>query len=327
MNCVSPLTIRVTRNSTYKLIETFEVPCGHCINCLIQKQSALEFLAKKELLEVYKRGQGASFVTLTYDDNHIPRTSDGLVTLRKHDLQCWFKNMRRQMEYYNEKIPFKYIACGEYGDSLGRSHYHIVFLGLTDVQVAKYTKKLWKYGLCDIGVLGQGGLRYVCKYLTKQKPPKVVKEMREKLEVENPFLVHSFGLGKKWILDNVQKIADDNFQFSLNGKLSFYPSYVCRFVSLRTGKSYKRCIQDFNVKRLDKVHAQGHTLKSFDDEQRYLRYQNNIACLRSKGITVDPKDLEKIHWVKPKHKLDRQVFRHNLNQLADLAIYGDVVPF
>lgn len=325
MNCVSPLDITVKRFSSYSWKEHYKVPCGNCINCLIRKQSALEFLAKKELLDVYKNGLGASFVTLTYDDSHIPCNDKGFTTLRKKDVQLFYKNMRRQMEYHNCKTPFKYIMCGEYGDSFGRPHYHIVFLGLSDVLVQKFTKKLWKHGLCDIGPLSAGGLRYVCKYMTKQHPSKDIKIMREKFGVENPFICHSFGLGKKWIQTHVNEIVENDFQFSINGKVNFYPSYICRYVSLRTGVSYKKIITSKLAKTVFDFSRRGISYKDYTAEQTYLRYQQNIASLRSKGITVSAVDLDKIHWVKPRHKFDRQLRK----QYSDLASLADsiAIPF
>lgn len=330
MSCVSPVTIRVPhiRYNGEKYFQTFEVPCNNCINCLIKKQSQLEFLGSKELLDVYQSGRGASFVTLTYDDNHIPCNSNGLVTLRKSDLQKWLKNLRRQQEYYNEKVPFKYVACGEYGDELGRPHYHIVFLGLTDVQVAKYTKKLWKHGLCDIGPLGQGGLRYVLKYLTKAHPTKDVKNMRLSLDVENPFVTHSFGLGKNWIIRHVNDIADSNFIFNINGKDYLYPKYVMRYVSLRTGKSYKKAVRDFLFKTvIPESRAKDKMANILLKERSFIQFENNLASLRSKNIPIDPAILAQKKWLKPKSYHDRFLVKKKIDNLVDFAIYGDVVPF
>ena len=70
MSCINPMEMKI--KSQYKGIQTIKVDCRHCLNCLVKRQSQIEFLAKKELLSVYQSGRSASFVTLTYDDNHIP---------------------------------------------------------------------------------------------------------------------------------------------------------------------------------------------------------------------------------------------------------------
>ena len=186
LSCINPIIIR-TRGRGIK--KNYQVPCGHCLNCLIKKESQIEFLAKKELLYNYLDGKSASFVTLTYDDNHIPYNDYGFITLNRAHLQKFIKNMRRQIEYYKTNESFKYMYCGEYGDgshstsktgvSTHRPHYHIVFIGLSPEAVKRYTRKLWKFGLCDVGPLAQGGIRYLCKYMTKACPDKDVKEFRK----------------------------------------------------------------------------------------------------------------------------------------------------
>lgn len=64
MSCVSPIVVKTKTG-------VVNAPCGRCLSCCIAKQSALTFLAQKELELNYKRGQGASFITLTYDDDSV----------------------------------------------------------------------------------------------------------------------------------------------------------------------------------------------------------------------------------------------------------------
>lgn len=78
MSCVSPIPV-MTRSGA-----VVNAACGRCLSCCIAKQSSLNFLASKELELNYKRGQGASFVTLTYDDNNVNFVSDtAFMTLKK----------------------------------------------------------------------------------------------------------------------------------------------------------------------------------------------------------------------------------------------------
>lgn len=367
MSCINPLSIYQLSHGKK---QTFTVPCGHCLNCMIKKQSQLTFLSTRELLEVYKSKRSASFVTLTYDDNHIPYNENGFVTLRKSDVQKFLKNLRRNMEYHNCKIPFKTIYCGEYGDgshstsktgvSTCRPHYHIAFLGLSDTEVKVFTRKLWRFGLCDIGPLTSGGIRYICKYLTKACPDKDVKELREIAGVENPFLCHSIGLGKKWIEDNLQKIVDDGFTFNLNGKRYLFPKYVMQFVSNHTGVDFHRYVTDYLCKeRLPLSKTKGIEYSQFDYDDSFIKYKYKVAALRSQNKPINDITLSKA-WVKPNHSLDRnplvdliqftpkeqrfdyerskkrmpmkKVFDNKLLKMVqvpdlELFIYGDVVPF
>ena len=79
------------------------------------------------------------FLTLTYNDDNLP--SD--VGLHKDDLQRFFKRLRKALD--TKKI--RYFACGEYGDTTSRPHYHaIVFgLGLNEID-KKYVTDAWPLG-------------------------------------------------------------------------------------------------------------------------------------------------------------------------------------
>lgn len=325
MSCINPLELQIKDRFGHRI--NIKTDCRHCLNCLVKRQQQIEFLAKKELLEVYKRGDSASFVTLTYSDDYIPTNENGFTTLRRSDVQKWIKNMRRQMEYYNEKKVFKYLYCGEYGDgshsttksgvSTCRPHYHIVFLGLGTNDIRKYTRKLWKYGLCDIGELGQGGIRYLMKYMTKAKPDKDVKELREIAGVENPFFYHSIGLGKKWILENMQKIVEDEFTFNIAGKRQLFPSHIMRFVSWHTGVNYIPYVRKFlNENLVPIAKVKGKTFSSYDYENSYIKYKTLVACLRSQNKPVNDITLSK-KWCHPQHFIDR---RPDVSKLVNSAL-------
>lgn len=260
-------------------------------------------------------GKSAAFVTLTYDDDHLPKTEDGFTTLKREHVQKFIKNMRRQMEYYHVNTPFKYLYCGEYGDgshsttkdgvSTARSHYHLIFIGLSPSEVKLYTRKLWKYGLCDIGPLSAGGLRYICKYMTKASPTPDVKAIREIAKVQNPFFYHSIGLGKEWINRNLNKIVEDGFTFNLAGKKQLFPASVIRYVAYHTNTNPKPYIQEF-IKNTSLSAARGHNIpySKYDFDKSYLKEIYLLASLRSQGKPVDDITHNK-HWAKPYHELDR----------------------
>lgn len=323
MSCISPQEVKVS--TKYHGIQWVKVDCRHCVNCLIKRQSQVEFLSRKELLEVYKSGRSASFVTLTYDDEHLPVNKHGFYTLERKHVQNWIKNMRRQMDYYDDKIPFKYIYCGEYGDgshsnsntgsSTHRPHYHIVFLGLSTSQVRKYTRKLWKFGLCDIGELSFGGIRYLCKYMTKALPDKNVKALREAAEVQNPFFYHSVGLGKKWIDEHMEKIVEEGFTFTQNGKTMLLPANVIRYVAWHTSTNYKPYIVDFLLKKVKPIaEARGQTITEYDEERSYEHYQTMIRVLRGKGTPINVENISR-KWAHPYHCVDREVTNKVLAEL------------
>lgn len=317
--------------SLRKFRRQIEVDCGRCLNCLIKKQMSLQFLCNRELIDVYRSGRGASFVTLTYDDQHLPVTSNGHVTLRKADVQKWLKNIRRQMDYHNEAIPFKVVYCGEYGDQFQRPHYHIMFIGLSDAVVAKYSRKLWKHGLTDIGPLAQGGLRYILKYMTKSHSSPDIKVLRESCGVENPFICHSIGIGKDWIIRNVDKIAASGYRFEVNGRKFFFPRYVCRFVAAHTGIAYRPFFEAYYNKCRRECELRGESFDCVQQEDAEIHLLQNIAAARSRGLTVLPEDAALKKYIRPRSRNYRPS-----QSLADEALYSqpafspdykDYVPF
>ena len=329
MSCINPIDYSVVNRFNKRIM--IKLDCNHCINCMIKKESQIEFLAKKELLTRYMRGESASFITLTYDDSHLPINNNGFVTLKRSDVQKFFKRMRRNMEYHNRKIDFKYLYCGEYGDgthskggiSTRRPHYHIVLFGLSPKEARFYTRNLWSFGLCDVGCLSAGGIRYLCKYMTKACPDKDVKEFRKVADVQNPFFYHSIGIGKDWINKNLQKIVEDGFTFNLNGKINLFPKYVLRYVAAKTGVSYIPYVRKFMKKDIKKAKMKNISFTEYDYERSLLRYKTMIENLRQQGKPIKDIVNDK-HYVKPTHYLDR---KPDVTKLADLALYGDVVPF
>lgn len=107
------------------------IPCGKCIGCRMEYSRQW---ANRCMLEL-EYHDSAYFVTLTYDDYHVPesfypdpKTGEAMrsLTLNKRDLQLFMKRLRARFE--NDTIRF--FACGEYGPSTFRPHYHLILFGL-----------------------------------------------------------------------------------------------------------------------------------------------------------------------------------------------------
>lgn len=102
--------IRFPRPGSSLRREPIVVPCGQCIGCRLERsrQWALRCMHEASL---HRRN---CFVTLTYDDDHLP--GDGSLDVRHW--QLFAKRVR------NRVGPFRFFHCGEYGDLYGRPHYH-----------------------------------------------------------------------------------------------------------------------------------------------------------------------------------------------------------
>lgn len=185
----------------------------------------------------------ACFVTLTYDNEHLP-ADDGL---RPDDLQKFFKRLRKDLD--GKKI--KYYACGEYGDKkelrndgkmLGRCHFHSIIFGVPyNKEGRELIKQNWTF--CDphrfdydyIRHKEQGfapcepdAIRYVCGYVQKKyNGEKALEEYGERCP---PFQRQSQGLGLQFALDNAELVRNNGLRF--RGHLVGNPRYYVKKLGL-----------------------------------------------------------------------------------------------
>lgn len=312
MSCVSPILVKTKTG-------VVNAPCGRCLSCCVAKQSALNFLCEKELQKVYSRGLGASFCTLTYNDNNVPyvQADKPYMTLQKGDLQKYLKRLRDYV--HRQNLPeIKFLACGEYGDKFGRPHYHLVFFGLSDALANAFCRKAWKYGQFQCGALSSGGLRYVLKYMTKSRSDREIEQFYDSVGVQKPFIHHSQALGRDWIFSHADEIASSGYVFIKKGKKRLYPKYVRDLVSKITGVDPRPFIQCY----FDNVNTKGLSLNDFLIENTYkqemqifsnMRYDNQAVSLpsslcRPKNLRISSSDTD-------------------YKALADIISFGDSVPF
>lgn len=170
--CISPIKLK-DANAV--------VPCGRCYPCKMRRVSAWSFRLMKEA----DRSRSAFFVTLTYDNDHVPISNNGFMSLRKRDVQLFLKRLR----YYNSdnsKWPLKYYLAGEYGSDTMRPHYHIILFNCTLENLIglkyenayvygnllldgkdQYDCDSWPCGHITVGDFSQGSVGYTLKYICK----------------------------------------------------------------------------------------------------------------------------------------------------------------
>lgn len=165
------------------------IPCGQCGACRLQYSREW---ADRLMMELPYH-EHAWFLTLTYDDRHVPTNSvadlySGLVhsvnTLRPRDLTLFWKRLRR--EFPDTHIT--YFASGEYGDMSFRPHYHAIVFGpdIPDLKLYKYVRghtymtsellnRLWSdaktgesRGYVVVGEVTWQSCAYVARYCMKK---------------------------------------------------------------------------------------------------------------------------------------------------------------
>uniref|UniRef100_A0AAU8B1Y7 Replication initiator protein n=1 Tax=Dulem virus 119 TaxID=3145596 RepID=A0AAU8B1Y7_9VIRU len=128
--------------------EFVEIPCGKCMACRLAYSREW---ANRCLLEL-QYCDSAYFLTITYDDLHVPRTFYGnpetgealpSMTLCKRDIQLFFKRLRKAFP----DCHIRYFGCGEYGPKTMRPHYHFIVFGLVldDLEVYSRSQQGYKY--------------------------------------------------------------------------------------------------------------------------------------------------------------------------------------
>ena len=158
------------------------VSCGRCEACHNKYCSQWAIRLNYEI----KRHTFATWVTLTYNTNHVPITPAGTLTLRQSDLQKFFKRLRKR-----SKTKVKYLACGEYGGKLGRPHYHAIIFGSS----YKDIEEAWKLngetiGQIQFGDINSATISYTLKYQLKKRYAKDQKRINQPV-----FICMSKGLG------------------------------------------------------------------------------------------------------------------------------------
>lgn len=182
------------------------VPCGKCVLCRERRSNIWAFRMKKQVM--YEHDTFGLFVTLTYDDEHLPRSNFGFVTLNRRHFQLFMKRFRKQIE-----VRVKTIYCGEYGETTNRPHYHAVISGIP-VSMSLHELQELVEGCWDHGfVLIKPCDGEVAKYVTKYSLKDLSRDdwYYEQKGMEKPFMQFSRGIGLEYFKQNEERIKKDGF--------------------------------------------------------------------------------------------------------------------
>lgn len=144
------------------------VKCGQCMECRLaySREWAIRITHEQQLHEQ------SCFLTLTYDDGHLPAFGQ----LFKRDLQLFFKRARKA------GWRFRYVACGEYGETRRRPHFHVALFGRDfredrllystsdngPLFTSSALSQVWTGGMSVIGELTFESAAYIARYITKR---------------------------------------------------------------------------------------------------------------------------------------------------------------
>lgn len=195
-----------------------EIPCGRCIGCRLaySRMWADRCVAEATLHEE------SWFLTLTYDNEHLPymikdhETGEihDLPSLDKRDCQLFMKRLRKNYKYDN-KIRF-YLA-GEYGSIRFRPHYHVIAFGLKldDIELWKKTDlgfplyksefidSVWQQGMTAVAEVTWETCAYTARYIMKKQTGEAAEVYKDNgIQSEFTLMSNKPGIGKEFLEKN-----------------------------------------------------------------------------------------------------------------------------
>lgn len=189
MPCYSPLEAYYGPENqiSFKVTEGYgdrplKLPCGQCIGCRLEqsRQWAIRCVHENQM------HNESCFVTLTYDDEHLPETG----SLERRHVQLFFKRLRKK---YGKLRTF---YCGEYGETTSRPHYHALIFGWRPTDGKKLTNEdppiyeseqladVWGLGMCSFGEVTFESAAYTARYVTKKITGPMAKEHYTRTNLE-----------------------------------------------------------------------------------------------------------------------------------------------
>lgn len=193
------------------------------------------------------------FLTLTYNKESIPK--DG--SLDKRHFQLFMKRLRKQ---HVGKI--KFFHCGEYGDELGRPHYHAILFGISfadkrfhsttrrgdTLWTSKLLDSIWGLGHCYIGTVTNESAGYVARYCLKKVNGERAydhylrfnRDTGEVIHLQPEYITCSKGIGLQWY-ETYGEQTHARDAVVIKGKKSPVPKY------------YDRKLDEVDPGRLEKI--------------------------------------------------------------------------
>lgn len=272
--------INFSKEITVSGIIPFQVPCGKCIECLLERARDWSIRCVHEAT----MHENNCFITLTYSDEHLPPNGK----LLHSDFQSFMNKIRKR---FGEGISF--FMCGEYGEQTHRPHYHACLFGV-DFSDKEYVREnehgdqiwssetlttLWGLGHTELGSVTQKSAGYVARYIIKKQSTKddSYQKMSRKNTVGKRFI-------EKWYKD-VFVHAKGCIILS-DGTKTKVPRYYEKWLKkykLEEWLCYITNIKPINSERMQKKQEQEYAIYIEEVEKRKFRagpYKSPLARKR-----------------------------------------------
>lgn len=210
MACAKPFLRRVRRKGVDLFIP---VPCGYCAAC---RRDKIRMWQDRLCFEAV--GKPSTFLTLTYDDAHLPEDK----SVHLEDWQRFHDRLR-----HCKGVPkYKFFCTSEYGSVNFRPHMHVCLINFDwqRFELYKAIDHAWEgKGFFDCSTLNPARIRYALKYMAKE----LVGDYKNEYELRGLkplFHTMSKGIGRDWFFAHKEQLKAQKGYF-LDGKLRPLPRY------------------------------------------------------------------------------------------------------
>lgn len=206
-----------------------QVPCGQCIACRLARSREWAIRCTHEA-QLHEHN---CWLTLTYDNDHLPEGG----TLVKADLQKFFKRYRKRCG------KLRYYACGEYGEKLGRPHYHAIIFGhdFADkklhqsgkfpLYVSETLSSIWPLGHAILANFSFESAAYTARYCCKKITGKNSGEYYGDRIPEFSLQSTTPGIGYEFFIKYYDDIVNHDRVVTRNGMVCKPPRYYDKLLA------------------------------------------------------------------------------------------------
>lgn len=260
---------------------SLQVPCGQCIGCRLERsrQWAVRCMHEASL------HKASCYITLTYDGAHLP--SHGQLVYR--DFQLFMKRLRK----LTHPKPVRFFMAGEYGDTLGRPHFHALIFGhnfndktlIRSKPVALYKSgslsALWPYGFASVGEVTFESAAYVARYNLKKITGEAAAEHYQRTDPDTGEIIR---LVPEFTRMSLKPGIAGSWFDQFNKEVYPFDEVIVRGNPVKPPKYYDRLLERIDPDLLDQIKIQREAdaeLRSHDNTPARLAVKKICAQARA----------------------------------------------
>lgn len=222
--------------------------------------------------------QENSFITLTYRKECLPKGG----TLVKAHFQKFLKRLR--FDLGTKKV--RYFHCGEYGENLGRPHYHALIFGHGFGDRVLWTvdkrskiplyrspqlERLWTDGFSTVGECNFETAAYVARYCVKKVTGQAASEHYKDRLPEYTTMSRNRGIGHSWYQQFKREVYPQD-SVVIRGKQMQPPKYYQNLYELEEPEELEQLVK---VRR-EKRNKENNTLARLRTREVVKQAQNSM---------------------------------------------------